>query len=407
MHMQLCKYSEMNKGGQKLNTVQNDMLNIVQYDVLGKLPDPFLFEDGTRVQTKEDWGRRKKEFYRYVIELQYGTMPPKPEVFSVETLYIGGKGRSNIYLITAGTKEKTVSFRMRLHLPTGEKAAVYGEKRPPVIVDGDLAFCYAMDKEFLNTALDEGIQWALFDRTELAHDVIGEGRRKGALYDVYPDYTFGALGAWAWGYSRCVDALEVLGLSDMSCVAFTGHSRGGKTAALAGALDERAAIVNPNETCAGACGCYRVHMEASYLDGKPNRSETLKDLLHYFDYWMGPDLAPYAEREAELPFDTHMLKAMVAPRMLFVSEAAGDIWSNPIGSWQTTMAAAEVFRFLGVPENLYWYFRPGEHYHHITDVQMLVNLICMKTKGVAADERFFRLPFEKQKLIFDWRAPKD
>ena len=39
----------------------------------------------------------------------------------------------------------------------------------------------------------------------------------------------------------------------MSCVTFTGHSRGGKTAALAGVLDERAAIVNPNETCAGSC----------------------------------------------------------------------------------------------------------------------------------------------------------
>ena len=38
----------------------------------------------------------------------------------------------------------------------------------------------------------------------------GEGRRKGQLYDAYPDYTFGAIGAWAWGYSRCVDALEIL-----------------------------------------------------------------------------------------------------------------------------------------------------------------------------------------------------
>ena len=388
-----------------MNTVQKDMLNIVQYNVLGKLPDPFLFRDGTRVQTKEDWERRKKEFYQDVIELQYGTMPPKPEVFSVETLYIGGPERSNTYLITAGTKEKTISFRMRLHLPSKEKARMYGEKKPPVIVDGDLCFCYAMDKDFLNTALDEGIQWAFFDRTELAHDVLYEGRGKGALYAVYPEYTFGALGAWAWGYSRCVDALEVLGLSDMSCVAFTGHSRGGKTAMLAGALDERAAIVNPNETCAGACGCYRVHMEASYMGAPASKSETLKDLLHYFDYWMGPDMAQYTEREADLPFDAHMLKAMVAPRTLFISEAAGDIWANPVGSWQTTMAAKEVYRFLEVPQNLYWYFRPGVHYHHIHDVQMLVNIICMKAKGSPMDERFFQLPFEEMELIFDWRAP--
>jgi hypothetical protein len=136
-----------------------------------------------------------------------------------------------------------------------------------------------------------------------------------------------------------------------------------------------------------------------------SKSETLKDLLHYFDYWMGPDMAQYTEREADLLFDAHMLKAMVAPRMLFISEAAGDIWANPVGSWQTTMAAKEVYRFFGVPQNLYWYFRPGVHYHHIHDVQMLVNIICMKAKGSPMDERFFQLPFEEMELIFDWRAP--
>lgn len=381
------------------------MLNITEYKVLGKLPDPFTFDNGTSVKTKEDWKKRKTEIYKTAIELQYGTMPPKPEVFKVETLYIGGKGKSNSYLITAGTKKKTVSFRMRLHLPSEEQRIKYGDVKPPVIVDGDLCFCYAMDQNFLNAALDEGIQWAFFDRTELAHDVLYEGRRQGALYEVYPECTFGALGAWAWGYSRCVDALEIIGLSDMSCVAFTGHSRGGKTAALAGALDERAAVVNPNETCAGACGCYRIHMGASYMGEKPQKSETLADLLHYFDFWMGPDLHEYADREEDLPFDAHMLKALVAPRTLFISEAAGDIWANPIGSWQTTMAAKEVYRFLGAEDNLFWYFRPGTHYHHLNDIQMLVNIILQKTKGAKADERFSGLPFKAPELIFDWRAP--
>jgi hypothetical protein len=383
------------------------MLNITEYKVLGKLPDPFIFDDGTPVKTKADWEKRRKEIYKTAIELQYGTMPPKPEVFKVEKLYLGGKGRSNIYLITAGTKEKTVSFRMRLHLPSNEQRAKYGNVNPPVIVDGDLSFCYAMDTAYLNTALDEGIQWAFFDRTELAHDILNEGRGQGALYEVYPEYTFGALGAWAWGYSRCVDALELIGLSDMSCVVFTGHSRGGKTAALAGVLDERAAIVNPNETCAGACGCYRVHMKASYLGSEVKRSETLADLLFHFDYWMGPDLHEYATREEDLPFDEHMMKALVAPRTLFISEAAGDIWANPIGSWQTTMAAKEVFRFLDVEDELFWYFRPGVHYHDLNDIQMLVNIILQKKKGAKADDRFSQLPFKEPELIFDWRAPEN
>ena len=74
---------------------------------------------------------------------------------------------------------------------------------------------------------------------------------------------------------------------------------------------------------------------------------------------MGPEMEKYTECEDKLPFDTHYLKAMIAPRTLFVSEAAGDIWSNPVGSYMTTIASGEVFDFLGVPDNVYWYFRPG------------------------------------------------
>ena len=381
--------------------VNEDMLNVTQCHILGKLPDPFRFDDGSYVKSKEDWERRRKEIYKTAIELQYGTIPPKPEVFSVETLYKGGRGRPNSYRITAGTKEKTISFRMQIFNPPENRF-----EKMPVIVDGDACFPYSFDKEYLNIALNEGIGWVFFDRTELAHDILYEGRRQGALYEIYPEYTFGALGAWAWGYSRCVDALEVLGFADMAHIAFTGHSRGGKTATLAGALDERAFLVNPNETCAGACGCYRIHMKASYLGGKEESSETLADLLHYFDFWMGEGMAEYANKKEELPFDSHTLKAMIAPRVLYVSEAAGDVWANPVGSWQTTMAAKEVFRFLDAEDHLFWSFRPGTHYHHLNDVEMLVNIMLQKLCGAKPDERFYQLPFRPMEPIFDWKAPE-
>jgi hypothetical protein len=67
-------------------------------------------------------------------------------------------------------------------------------------------------------------------------------------------------------------------------IAFSGHSRGGKTAMLAGVLDERASIVNPNATCAGSASCYRVHVKAEDDDGKVGPSETLDDLIRNFDF---------------------------------------------------------------------------------------------------------------------------
>ena len=87
----------------------------------------------------------------------------------------------------------------------------------------------------------------------------------------------------------------------------------------------------------------------------------MDDIVRAFPDWMGPDLPAYAGRAAQLPFDEHALNALVAPRVLFDSEAQSDIWANPLGAYQSNIAAREVYRFLGVEENLLWYWREGYH----------------------------------------------
>lgn len=377
--------------------IREDLIRVTSCEVLGELPDPFLTENGKRVASRAEWETRRREIYKTAVELQYGTQPPKPERFSVELTWDSDTCRS--YRITAGTAEKQVSFLMKVILPRGAD-------NPPVAVDGDLCWLYAFNREFPDAFRNRGIALALFDRTELAHDIRFEGRRQGALYEVYPGYTFGALGAWAWGYSRCVDALEAVGGYDLSALAFTGHSRGAKTAMLAGALDQRAKIVNPNESNAGSCSCYRVHMTALTETGEEGRSERLADLWNAFDYWIGEGMGDYALREQDLPFDCHFLKALIAPRVLLVGEAASDIWTNPIGSWQTTMAAAEVYRWLDCSHRLLWYFRRGGHAHAPADAEMLAEVICHFRSGEPLSDRYFRTPFPRPGLIFSWRAPK-
>ena len=378
--------------------MREDLITVTRLDVLGELPDPFMMKEGTRVDTEQKWREHRKELYKTAVELQYGTLPPQPEFLEVETTYISPKFCS--YRIKTGRREKPVTFYMKAFLPQNRQGTC------PVVIDGDMCFGYCYNKEYLSEFVDKGIIFVTFDRTELAHDISSEPRGTGQLYDCYPEYGFGALGAWAWGYSRCVDAVEKLGWGDMDLITFTGHSRGGKTAALAGAVDERAAIVNPNATCAGACGCYRIHMSAIKEDGKEAVSETLADILRVFPIWFGEGMNEYAHREQELPFDCHYLKALVAPRVLFVSEAASDIWSNPVGSWMTTMAAGEVYKFLGAEENLFWYFRKGVHYHDIEDVRMLVNIILHKKWGEPLSDRFFKKPFTTPELIYNWSAPQ-
>ena len=372
-------------------------IKITQYEVLDKLPDPFLLPDGTRAATPEQFEAHKAELFKTAVELQYGTQPPEPEFLSVEET---GSGRKSVtYRITTGRIAHPVSFTMRVFMPKAEGKC-------PVIVNGDLSFDYIADAEHLSTVTNAGIAYAFFDRTELVPD--RDVSRHAPLYACYPEYTFGALGAWAWGYSRCVDALEKLGIFDTDWIAFTGHSRGGKTAMLAGVLDTRARIINPNETCAGACSCYRIHMTGVSEDGtKTQRSETLADLCRRFNFWMGPDLHEYGNREAELPFDEHFLKALVAPRILLVGEAASDMWSNPIGSWMTSVAAREVYSLYGKPENLYWYFRRGYHYHKAEDLCMLVSVINHHRNGEKLCHGFISTPIEHPELIYHWRCPQN
>lgn len=373
------------------------IIQVTECQLYGKLPDPFTLEDGTRISKPEEWTKARAEIYKGAVELQYGTLPPKPEYFKAECLHDSPKMAT--YRITAGTKEKQVIFTARIL-----KAKDLSQKRPAV-VDGDLCFNYLFQNDVCREFTENNIHVVLFNRVELAPDIKGERRTNGPLYDVYPECTFGALGAWAWGYSRCVDLLETLDYIDMDCIAFTGHSRGGKTALLAGAVDERAAIVNPNEACAGATSCYRMFIKAITEDGEEKKSEMLSDLWNKFAFWMGPDMGKYADAPEKLPFDSHFLKAMVAPRVLFVSEAASDIWSNPVGSWMTTKAAGEVYRFLDKQENLLWYFRRGYHAHELEDFRMLINVIkhCMGEAELSPN--FFHTPFGEPPLMYDWRAP--
>lgn len=372
------------------------IIKVTEYDVLGKLPDPFLKPDGTRAISAAEFDELKKEHYQSVVELQYGTIPPKPEFLKIEKINKGRKSTS--YRITTGREDFPVSFTMRVFAPQTEEKC-------PVVVNGDFGFDYAFESGYLDAMLGSGIGVVYFDRTELVPDVRDAGR-SAPLYNCYPEYTFGALGAWAWGYSRCVDALEQLDIFDLDWIAFTGHSRGGKTAMLAGVLDERAKIVNPNETNAGSCSCYRIHMKAINEDGIEKKSETLSDILNKFDFWFGRGMDSYADCEEKLPFDAHFTKAMIAPRILLVGEAASDIWTNPIGTWMTTQAAGEVFKLYGKEENLHWYFRHGFHYHKVEDIEMLVSVIKHHRDGAPLKDGFSSTPFEEPELIFDWRCPE-
>lgn len=347
-----------------------------------ELPDPFRFENGERVRSAADWQRRRREMLDSVIELEYGGLPPAPAETRWEKLHtapVASLNRAQFITCRVMTgPERPFSFLLQLFVPPGEGPF-------PVVLNGDACWRYATD-EVVAEVLRRGNILALFNRVEIVPDV-GSSDRTTGLYLVYPDAHFGALAAWAWGYHRCVDVLAGMDFVDASRIAITGHSRGGKTVLLAGATDERIALTCPNDSGAGGAGCYR-HQG-------PN-SETLADLIRSFPYWFGPRLGEYVGREADLPFDQHFLKALVAPRRLLTTEALGDVWANPEGTWQTHLAAREVYRFLGAEERLGIGYREGGHAHGPSDWRAFLDFMDWQLGGKPPVSDFTRNPFPER-----------
>ncbi len=178
----------------------------------------------------------------------------------------------------------------------------------------------------------------------------------------------------------------------------TGHSRGGKTALLAGAMDSRIAITVPAGSGAGGCGSFK------YLQGG---AQTLIHITREdkFDYWFQPRISDFNRRVDRLPFDQHFLKALVAPRAMLCTDGLHDEWANPWGAQQTTEAAREVYKFLGVPDKIGIHFRQGGHHHNVEDWEALLDFSDYNFYGKALPGDFYKENFDRVDDLINGKSP--
>lgn len=189
--------------------------------------------------------------------------------------------------------------------------------------------------------LERGYAFATFHESDIDPD---EDNFADGIHPFYPQLNapreawWGTIRAWAWGLHRCVDYLVTDPDIDAKRIAVTGHSRRGKTALLAGALDERIALVVPHQSGTGGCALSR-----------DNDQESVERINRVFPHWFNDVFPKFGGNEARLPVDQHLLIALVAPRALLDTEGSLDHWANPPRAFDALREADRVYKFLGAP----------------------------------------------------------
>ena len=342
---------------------------------IAELPDPLVMFNGQKVTGQEQWNTaRRPELKRLFQHYMYGYAPEAPKqveakVERVDSNFFGGK---------ATKKEVSVQFGPP-GTPTIELLLVVPNRRQgPAPTFVGLNFCgnhalvadksVALPKYWMrdrcpgcenNRATDAG-RGTQIDVWNLEKS-IDRGYAVATFYygDVDPDkpdftdgvhphyfkqgqsepapHDWGSIAAWAWGVSRAVDYLVNDKDLDARRIAVVGHSRLGKTALLAAAMDERIALAIPHQA---GCG--------GTAPSRGTVGESVQKINDAFPHWFNDVFPKFNEQVERLPFDQHCLVALVAPRPVLFTNAVEDTWANPDGQFEVLQAADPVYRFLEV-----------------------------------------------------------
>ena len=149
----------------------------------------------------------------------------------------------------------------------------------------------------------------------------------------------GAIGMWAFGAMRVMDYLETDPAVDETRVAVLGHSRLGKTALVAGAMDERFALTISNSSGAGGAALFKIKV-----------GERVEYMARVIPYWFCQNYARYVNAEDKMAFDQHYLLSLVAPRALYIQSSETDEWADPNAEFTSAVLASQVWeQVYGIP----------------------------------------------------------
>lgn len=349
------------------------------------LPDPFGFNDGSRVSTFDDWTCRRDEIKADMETYELGVKPLRPSDISAS--YSGGT-----LTVTVRENGRTLTIRSTFSIPSGA---------------GPHAIVIGMDGATgsLSSSLFSGIVQVPFTSSQLAtgtHN--GTKNLNDPFYSFYPNLSSaGKYLAWSWGVSRLIDGLEIIADQynlDMSRIAVTGCSYAGKMALFSGAFDDRIALTIAQESGGGGINSWRTSQDFTNRTGTNVEKINNTNSSWFLQGLTGRD--PYS-----LPHDHHELIAMIAPRaFLTLGNATYGDWLGDESGWKSCMAALEVWKAMGVEDRFGFDFTGGhEHCQAATSQNNSVKAFVDKyLRNISSANTSIRINPSRSDFDYNWQS---
>lgn len=309
------------------------------------LPNPLVMNNGQAVKSLDDWRTRRLEIGRMIQ--QYG-IGEKPDV-AREAVKARMDGDTLTVDVTVGGQ--TLTLKSSIHYPSvGEPpyALMIGtsmlslpkplfEQRPIAVMN------------YHEAQVNDYSQWRRDHHERGQHPF-------DRLYPHLKDN--GAYSEWAWGLSRLIDGLELLGPEvtkiDVKRIGVSGCSYAGKMALFCGAFDERVCLTIAQEPGGGGAASWR------YNCGRDSVENLDRTDYHWFKESMRQMF--HGDNVYLMPYDHHELAAMVCPRALLVLGNTDYKWLADESAYVSLNAARRVWQHLGIADRM-GYSIVGGHGH--------------------------------------------
>lgn len=314
--------------------------------MIRELPNPLLGVNDFR-----DWERKRNEIS---AQIQHYGIGEKPSMRKGEVVaHMDG----DTLIVVVTVNGESLTLRSTIHYPSVGKppyALMIGTSMlslpRQLFADRPIATMTFHEKQ-----VNDYSQWGpRHDRGEHAFDRL------------YPHLQAnGAYSEWAWGLSRLIDGLQLLGPDvtkiDTKHIGVTGCSYAGKMALYCGAFDERIALTIAQEPGGGGAAAWR----ATY--GKDDVETLERTDYHWFLEQQLKDFS--GDNVYRLPYDQHELCAMVCPRALLLLGNPDWKWLADFAMLVSAEAAVKVWERFGIADRMGWSIVGGHGHCQLPEQQ--------------------------------------